>query len=361
MINNSVLKKDEQVVFNLRSLYKKYGYLPYKMSKFEEYDLYADNKNFLVSNRIVTFTDEGGKLLALKPDVTLSILKNGGSQGEKKKVYYNETVYRTSGLSSSLKELMQTGIECIGDINLYDIFETVLLALKSLQVISNEYVLDISHLGFISTVLEGKNEGFKKAVIKIASEKNVDEVNQVCKTYGYETDAEILTALISLYGNANEVIAKLQKISVNYDFSKPITELNELFALLNKCNLLDKINLDFSLTGDINYYNGIVFKGYVNNISSSVLSGGEYDNLAKKISKVNGAIGFAVYLDKLSLLDSEVKKYDVDNVILVDDSVLPSKIIEVVESLTEKGESVSVQRSVVKLRYKNLIDMRNLW
>ena len=76
-IDLSVLKNDEKAIFGLRSIYRRYGYSQYKMSKFEEYDLYVRNKDFLVSDNIITFTDTTGKLLALKPDVTLSIIKNG--------------------------------------------------------------------------------------------------------------------------------------------------------------------------------------------------------------------------------------------------------------------------------------------
>ena len=63
-IDNSLLKSDEKTVFKLRSLYGKYGYSRFRMSKFEEYELYVQNKNFLTSDHIVTFT-ENGKLLAL--------------------------------------------------------------------------------------------------------------------------------------------------------------------------------------------------------------------------------------------------------------------------------------------------------
>ena len=94
MIEEAILKNEEKAVFKLRSLYKKYGYMPFKMSKFEEYDLYVRNKDFLISDRVITFNDTNGKLLALKPDVTLSIIKNGEDEvGVKQKVYYNENVY----------------------------------------------------------------------------------------------------------------------------------------------------------------------------------------------------------------------------------------------------------------------------
>ena len=119
---NSLLKNEESAVFSLRELYRSYGYLPYKMSKFEEYDLYVRNKDFLVSDSIITFNDTNGKLLALKPDVTLSIVKNCGfEKGCTQKLFYNENVYRVSQGTHAYKEIMQTGLECIGDVDVFDI------------------------------------------------------------------------------------------------------------------------------------------------------------------------------------------------------------------------------------------------
>ncbi|MBO5009718.1 MAG: ATP phosphoribosyltransferase regulatory subunit, partial [Clostridia bacterium] len=154
MINNSVLKNDERAIFSLRSLYEKYGFRPFKMSKFEEYDLYVGNKEFLVSDRVITFNDTDGRLLALKPDVTLSIIKHtSDEEGVKEKVYYNENVYRVSGSTGQFKEIMQMGLESIGDIDVTDIYEVVYLALSSLAEISPDFVLDISHMGILSAFL----------------------------------------------------------------------------------------------------------------------------------------------------------------------------------------------------------------
>jgi ATP phosphoribosyltransferase regulatory subunit len=79
---NLPLAVTEKIAFRLRSLYNRYGYTQYKMSKFEEYDLYARNKDFLLSENVITFTDLSGKLMALKPDVTLSIVKNSRDDAE---------------------------------------------------------------------------------------------------------------------------------------------------------------------------------------------------------------------------------------------------------------------------------------
>ena len=82
---------EEQLLFRLRRQYRQYGYRPYRMSKFEKYELYAGNKDFLPSEQIIAFSDTDGTLLALKPDVTLSIVRSGRDEpGTVQKVYYQE-------------------------------------------------------------------------------------------------------------------------------------------------------------------------------------------------------------------------------------------------------------------------------
>ncbi|MBR2324197.1 MAG: ATP phosphoribosyltransferase regulatory subunit, partial [Clostridia bacterium] len=118
MFDQSILKPNEKAVFSMRDMFVKSGYKRFKMSKFEEYDLYSKNKEFLVSDQIITFTDTNGKLLALKPDVTLSIIKNTKFDREGvQKYYYDENVYRASENGGSYKEILQTGLECMGNIS----------------------------------------------------------------------------------------------------------------------------------------------------------------------------------------------------------------------------------------------------
>ena len=163
MIDERILKNEELAVYKLRTLYSGYGYSQYKMSKFEEYDLYVRNKDFLLSDRVITFTDTNGKLLALKPDVTLAIINHLGNSSDVQKLYYNENVYRVSGESHRFKEIMQTGLECVGDIGIYEVCEVTSLAIKSLEMINENYKLDISHAGLVSALI--KEYGFDSEIV----------------------------------------------------------------------------------------------------------------------------------------------------------------------------------------------------
>ena len=130
--DTAILKNEERITFALRSLYARFGYVQYKMSKFEEYELYMNNKDFLISSDIISFTDTNGRLMALKPDVTLSIVRaSRPGPGLVQKVYYDENVYRISKSSRSFREIRQVGLECIGDVDDYCIGEVLTLACGS--------------------------------------------------------------------------------------------------------------------------------------------------------------------------------------------------------------------------------------
>ena len=135
-MNDTLLKYEEKLNLSFRELYGAYGYLPFRMSRFEEYDLYVSNKSFLVSDSVITFTDTDGKLLALKPDVTLSIVKNcRPTAGAVEKLYYDENVFRVSQGTHAFREIRQVGLECIGAL------DTV--ALKAFNTPSNALILSI--------------------------------------------------------------------------------------------------------------------------------------------------------------------------------------------------------------------------
>ena len=93
----SRLQPKERASFALRALYEDAGCRKYHMGRFEEYGLYQENRSFLSSEQVITFTDLDGRLLALKPDVTLSIAKTAQpAKGETLRYYYHENVYRPS-------------------------------------------------------------------------------------------------------------------------------------------------------------------------------------------------------------------------------------------------------------------------
>lgn len=359
---DKILKNEEKAIFSLRSLYKQYGYLPFKMSKFEEYDLYVHNKDFLISDNVITFNDTNGKLLALKPDVTLSIIKNTvDEEGCKQKVYYNENVYRVSQSTHQFKEIMQTGLECIGDIDTSDVFEVVYLAAKSLSTVSPDFMLDIAHMGIFSAVLDGISDSklFKGDVARLVCEKNKHELLELCERYSVsEADSLRILAFIDLYGDMTSVMDKLSAVCNTEAAKVAYGEFLSLCTLLSKTEFKDNIRIDFSVINNTSYYDGVVFKGFLMGIYESVLSGGKYDPLMRRMGKRSSAIGFAIYLDQLEGFNSSASEYDVDVLLIYSDNTPMAEVVSARRALVENGKTVSAQKRIPeKLRYKDLIDL----
>ena len=171
-----------------------YGYSEFKAGKFEDYELYADNKDFLQNEGILTFTDPNGHLMALKPDVTLSVAKDAEwHQGVTQKIYYDDEVYRMSSYSHDFKEIMQTGIECMGDVDEYDECEVLILAARSLELISSDYVLDISHMAIVREVLDELklSPSDEKRVLHCLGQKNAHGDRSDLRSNGVPEEASI--------------------------------------------------------------------------------------------------------------------------------------------------------------------------
>ncbi len=360
-LSKTNLTKDEKAIFALRALYEGMGYSHFKMSKFEEYDLYVQNKDFLISDSVITFTDTNGKLMALKPDVTLSIIKSSlaDKSEDVKKVYYNENVYRVSGKTGSFKEIMQVGLECIGNLDDYNIYEVLSLAAKSLQCISENFVLDISHVDIISAVIDslGVSDSAKPALMKYISEKNVHSVKKLCQETG--VDSSNLEKLISTYGDAASVIPVLRGI-VPSEKAYLIDTLESVVAALDAAGFGGKVKLDFSVSGNAGYYNGFIFTGFINGLPSAILSGGQYDKLMDKMGSTDRAIGFAIYLDLLERFEEE-NQYDVDTLLIYSAGDTIATVDNAVKKLSAEGKTVLAAKVIpAKLRYKETVCLKDM-
>ena len=227
---SAVIPPAEQLSLTLQELYRSYGYRQFKLSRFEEYDLYARYKSFLTSPQILTFTDQNGQLMALKPDVTLSIVRNTRPDGRTHKVWYTENVYRVPRNGSGFQEIMQTGLELIGQVDLYAMGEVLMLAARSLEAIGGSYVLELSHTGILTGVLDTLSLSPAAAadILAAMGEKNAHGLAAVCVREGLDDAArDLLAALCRLAGPAEDTLAALDKVAAEANYSR-----NELINLI---------------------------------------------------------------------------------------------------------------------------------
>jgi len=300
------LQPKERASFALRALYEAAGCRKYHMGRFEEYGLYQENRSFLSSEQVITFTDLDGRLLALKPDVTLSIAKTAQpAPGETLKYYYHENVYRPSAESHTFKEISQMGLELLGEVKEPEVRQTVCLAARSLEQMGQPWVLEISHMGYLFGLFDalGVPETARPGLLETLRAKNIHELRAAAKAAGLsDADANALTALLSLSGEYAVALPKAAALCRNARMEAAVAELNALAEPLAKEG--GSIRLDLTLAGEMEYYNGLIFQGYLRPLPRPLLKGGRYDLLMQKFTPGADAIGFAVYLDELDRLSA---------------------------------------------------------
>ncbi len=181
------LQPKERASFALRSLYETAGCRKYHMGRFEEYSLYQENRSFLSSEQVITFTDLDGRLLALKPDVTLSIAKTAQpAPGETLRYYYHENVYRPSAESHTFKEISQMGLELLGAVGEAEVQQAVCLAAQSLAALGAEWVLEVSHMGYLFGLFDalGVPEAARAQLLEKLRQKNAHELRAAALAAG---------------------------------------------------------------------------------------------------------------------------------------------------------------------------------
>ena len=302
----NILKPQERLSLQLRLLYEKAGFRQYHMGRFEEYGLYQENRRFLSSEQVITFTDLDGRLLALKPDVTLSIAKNAPVEdGGCGRFYYAENVYRPSQESHTFKEISQMGLECIGAVDDETTAQTVSLAIQSLALTERDFAVEISHMGFVTGLFDavGAPEGIRSRLLTCIRDRKLHELQSLAAEAGLSrqgTDA--LCRLTALAGDWESVLAGAEPLALNAAMGAALGELRTLCAALAEQGQTEHLKLDLSLVNDMEYYNGLVLQGYLAGLPRAVLKGGRYDPLAEQFRPGARAVGFALYLDEMDRL-----------------------------------------------------------
>ena len=338
-----ISRSEESDLLYLQQLYSRYGYSKFRMSKFEDYSLYLQNKDFLKGGNIVTFNGPDGRLLALKQDITLSIIKNALDERAPHRLYYVENVYRASDDTNDIREIPQAGVEYIGRIDTYVLSEVILLALESLAGVSDNYLLGLSHMGLLRGLLERTNLRIsqRREILNCLQNKAAHEIRRICRENDVdESLTDKLCTLSTLFGSPDICFPVLRSMAVDDATSTAVEELIDVYELLRETGHEKNLRIDFSVANDMKYYNGITFQGFVDGTPCSVLSGGRYDDLMRKFGRKSDAIGFAVYLDLLQVSDGSDENKE--SVLVLYDSSDVAGLAAAVQSLQKDHRTIHV-------------------
>lgn len=364
------LNKKEKFIYKLRNLLEDYGYKNISVNLLEDYESYKGS-HLIKDENILKLIHPNGKLYALRPDMTIPIAKRFALEGKKEelshKVYYNDSVFRIEQKSfNSLSEMQQMGVEALGVKDKIIDFEILTLAKEILSEINETYHIDLSHSGILEKLFSlgtfTKEE--KEIILTHISKREKSDLEKFLGKNDSKVEVkESLIKLLSLNGSYEKVMEEFKKDKFLNTFEDIIEDLSEFKDYLDVYGI--KVDLDFSLSSNLKYYTGIIFKGYVPNIAEAVLTGGRYDKLSKTFGKDMGAIGFGVNLTEI-LQGFEEGNRPRGAIVFYEDQ--DKALIEVVKNLRESKGLVRLEKNIdlsenlfkkLKFEYDQVLEYKN--
>ena len=364
------LNKKEKFIYKLRNLLEDYGYKNISVNLLEDYESYKGS-HLIKDENILKLIHPNGKLYALRPDMTIPIAKRFALEGKKEelshKVYYNDSVFRIEQKSfNSLSEMQQIGVEALGVKDKIIDFEILTLAKEILSEINDTYHIDLSHSGILDKLFNlgtfTKEE--KEIILAHISKREKSDLEKFLGKNDSKVEVkESLIKLLSLNGSYEKVMEEFKTDKFLNTFEDIIEDLSEFKDYLDVYGI--KVDLDFSLSSNLKYYTGIIFKGYVPNIAEAVLTGGRYDKLSKTFGKDMGAIGFGVNLTEI-LQGFEEGNRPRGAIVFYEDQ--DKALIEVIKNLRESKGLVRLEKNIdlsetlykkLKFEYDQVLEYKN--
>ncbi|VIH68306.1 ATP phosphoribosyltransferase regulatory subunit [Clostridioides difficile] len=295
-------KKRYKLKREIDKLFLDEEYFQIEPQLFEEYDEFITINNKIPEESMVKVVN--GKVMVLRADITTSIIKSlvpRWEDGLKLKLFYNSSVYKNKN-TVGIKEIRQIGCEYLGESSVEADREVVKLALKILEKYNNKFILEVGSSKYIHGLLEelNLNKNCENQIKNLLYTKNIHELKVYIEELKIKCEVkELLSNILSLQGNLYNVIEKSNKFYCNNKMKQALEELKQVNNLIEECNFLDKARFDLSMITMLDYYEGIMFRGYYPNSYKEILSGGRYDSLTKEYGKEIPAIGFTLSVDEL--------------------------------------------------------------
>ncbi len=285
----------------LAELFQGRGYAEVITPEVEYYDLFIQSGNPIPQEALLKIEDRSGRIMVMRPDCTTPIARVAATRLRTsplpQRLYYDQTVFRDRGAHrGERREIAQCGVELIGAVGEEADVEMVSMAVESLRCCGlKSFHIELGHAGFYRALAgrmnmtAGEMEGVRAAI----EGKNFALLNDLLEPYRGRPAWAALRRLPYLFGGP-EVLDEAEKLAGE---SACITYLRRLYDRLSAAGYGAYIRFDLGLVHQLDYYTGMVFRGYVEGAGAPVLSGGRYDNLMERFGRKAEATGFAVDAD----------------------------------------------------------------
>lgn len=307
MLHHDEMRNYDRIQGKIISVIMNHGCKIIETPSFEDYDVY---QNFFpqLRQQMVKTIDTDGRVLVLRPDVTLPIVETAAREFPRSnqllKFGYVSTVFREYyGRSTYGKDFLQGGIEILGDSSPECDGEVIVTAAEILKAVGVENIrIDIGTAAYTQALFDGLplSEEQKATLKGYMAERNLVACKSYIASLPISSDArKALEALPVLFGPYAQTLSKARDYSINSGMLNALSRLERVYDYILYAGYADKVQLDFGFASRLGYYTDTVFKVYVDGALYDIIDGGRYDQLSSRFGVDRPACGFGMNINLL--------------------------------------------------------------
>lgn len=307
MLHHDEMRNYDRIQGKIISVIMNHGCKIIETPSFEDYDVY---QHFFpqLHQQMVKTIDTDGRVLVLRPDVTLPIVETAAREFPRSnqllKFGYVSTVFREYyGRSTYGKDFLQGGIEILGDSSPECDGEVIVTAAEVLKAVGVENIrIDIGTAAYTQALFDGLplSEEQKATLKGYMAERNLVACKSYIASLPISSDArKALEALPVLFGPYAQTLSKARDYSINSGMLNALSRLKRVYDYILYAGYADKVQLDFGFASRLGYYTDTVFKVYVDGALYDIIDGGRYDQLSSRFGVDRPACGFGMNINLL--------------------------------------------------------------
>jgi len=286
----------------LRKLFSLSGYREIETPGLEFYDVYASGEGFAPQEGMFKFFDHQGRILSLRYDGTIPAVRVASTLMKETKpplrLSYIGNMYRYNEIGGGKqREFTQAGIELMGPNNSSADAQVISTAIDSALICGiTDLQVSLGNVEFFKGLTEEWNVGKEsvKLLLKFIDGKETVALEDLSEELGLNENAKtVLLKMTSSYGTF-DLIEEMKNLVTNKRSLEALDNLKEVLEILSDMDLLKYVSLDLGMLQSLDYYTGIIFKGFTYGIGFPLFSGGRYDNVASEFGRDLPATGFSI-------------------------------------------------------------------
>lgn len=298
------LRKTENAI---RETLEGKGYSEIITPAVEYYDVFAQANPALDQDTMLKIIDKSGRICVARPDNTTPIARIAATRLDDAalpvRLYYSQKVFRSvSGDHGHKGEFLQIGAELIGADGLQADLDILSAAFEALQNTGAEnFRIELGHAEIYKALIEalGVDAATAESIRRLIENKSFAALGDVLAPYGCRPEAKALYAMPQLFGGI-EVLDEVEVLTGNVRVLGAIAYLRRLYAALDEAGFGGAVMIDLGLVHEMDYYTGIMFRGYCGGAGAAILAGGRYNALCAKFGKDMPAGGFGIDVESVA-------------------------------------------------------------